>query len=81
MAQRLHFRELMATSWKCTICGFVDGGPEPPAHCPECGARPTMFVESDEPPHGIAHNPLQPRDERDQTAVAFGPGHGCVEND
>ena len=71
----------MQASWKCTICGFVDGADRPPAHCPECGARDTMFVESDEPPHGIAHNPLQPHDERDQTAFFVGPGHGCVEED
>jgi hypothetical protein len=40
-----------------------------------------MFVQSDEPPHGIAHNPLQPHDERDQTAFFVGPGHGCLEED
>jgi rubredoxin len=68
-------------SWKCTICGFVVGEAAPPAHCPECGARDVMFVASTEEPHGIAHNPLQARDERDQGAVVFGPGHGCVEND
>src|SRR3954451_23645468 len=40
-------------SWKCTICGFVDGAEKAPAHCPECGSRDTMFVASDEAPHGI----------------------------
>lgn len=40
-----------------------------------------MFVASDEPPHGIEHNPLQPRDEQDQTAVIVGPGHGCLASD
>jgi rubredoxin len=68
-------------SWKCTICGFVEGADTPPRRCPECGARDTMFVPTDEPPHGIAHNPLQPHDERDQTAVFVGPGHGCLEED
>src|SRR5258708_1426706 len=53
--------DLMKT-WKCTICGCVDGSDAAPAHCTECGARDTMFVASDEPPHGIEHNPLQPRD-------------------
>ncbi|HEX4509539.1 MAG TPA: hypothetical protein VH328_05650 [Burkholderiaceae bacterium] len=71
----------MDKTWKCTICGVVDGGISPPAHCSECGARDAMFVESEEPPHGIAHNPIQPRDERDQTSFAVGPGRGCVEED
>lgn len=81
MAQPLQLWGSMAASWKCTICGFVDGGMGAPAHCPECGARDAMFVESDEEPHGIPHNPMQARDERDQVALEFGPGHGCVEND
>jgi rubredoxin len=65
-------------TWKCTICGFVDGGEAAPAHCPECGAVETMFVASNERPHGIEHNPIQPHDERDQTDYEFSPGH-CVE--
>jgi rubredoxin len=68
-------------TWKCTICGFVSGDESAPAHCPECGAVVAMFVPSTEPPHGIPHNPLQPRDEREQGAFSVGPGHGCVEND
>jgi predicted nucleic acid-binding Zn-ribbon protein len=67
-------------TWKCTICGFVDGSEVVPAHCPECGARDTMFVPSTEPPHGIPHNPLQPHDRHDQSSVLLAPG-GCVEND
>ena len=65
-------------TWKCTICGFVDGGEQAPAHCPECGAVDNMFVSSAEPPHGIEHNPIQPHDERDQTELDFSPGH-CVD--
>jgi hypothetical protein len=67
--------------WKCTICGLVGAAAAPPAHCPECGALAEMFVPTDEPPHGIPHNPLQPHDERDQTSWVVGPGHGCLEND
>ena len=80
MARGLHFFARMQ-SWKCTICGFVAGGPEAPEHCPECSAVRAMFVESSEAPHGIPHNPLQPRDERDQGAFVVGPGHGCLEED
>jgi hypothetical protein len=68
-------------NWKCTICGFVDGGERAPVHCPECGARDTMFEATGEEPHGIPHNPFQPHDEHEQHAVILGPGHGCVESD
>ena len=71
--------EMTMSTWKCTICGFVDGSEQAPAHCPECGALQSMLVRSSEPPHGIEHNPLQPRDERDQTELDFGPGD-CVES-
>lgn len=70
--------EITMTTWKCTICGFVDGSERAPAHCPECGALEAMFVASAEPPHGIEHNPIQPRDEREQKELDFGPGR-CVE--
>jgi hypothetical protein len=67
--------------WRCTICRDVVAGQAAPAHCPECGARAVMFVPTDEPPHGVEHNPLQPRDERDQSALSVGPGHGCLGED
>ena len=67
------------TTWKCTICGFVDGSEAVPAHCPECGAVEGMFVASNEAPHGIEHNRFQPLDERDQIELDFSPGH-CVDN-
>lgn len=66
---------------KCSICGFVLAGSEAPNHCPECGARRTMFEASDEPPHGIPHNPFQPVD-REQGGEVLGPSkNGCLEND
>jgi hypothetical protein len=65
--------------WRCTICGAVLGASAPPAHCPECGARDAMFVATEEPPHGLEHNPMQPRDERDTGAFSVGPGTGCIE--
>jgi rubredoxin/uncharacterized membrane protein len=35
--------------WKCTVCGYVHSGPEPPEKCPVCGADRSMFVEITEP--------------------------------
>lgn len=32
-----------ATSWRCTVCGYVHRGPAPPEFCPVCGAAQTDF--------------------------------------
>jgi len=70
------------TNRKCTICGFVVAGEQPPAHCPECGARDSMFTATEEPPHGIPHNPLQPHDRTDNFPLDVGPGAtGCFDTD
>ena len=35
--------------WKCTVCGMVVEGENPPAACPKCGAPAEKFVKlSDE---------------------------------
>jgi nitrite reductase (NADH) large subunit len=41
----------MTVAWKCSVCGYVHEGPEPPANCPVCGAEAELFVrlELDEP--------------------------------
>ena len=31
--------------WKCTVCGYIHTGDEPPETCPICGADRSMFVE------------------------------------
>ena len=31
--------------WKCTVCGYIHTGPEPPEKCPVCGAPKNRFVE------------------------------------
>ncbi len=31
--------------WKCTVCGYIHSGPEPPETCPVCGADKSKFVE------------------------------------
>ena len=31
--------------WKCSVCGFVYTGDEPPEKCPVCGAPRSRFVE------------------------------------
>ena len=40
--------------WKCTVCGYIHEGDEPPEECPVCGADKSKFIElpSDEPAAG-----------------------------
>ncbi len=31
--------------WRCSVCGYVHTGPEPPLKCPVCGADRSKFIE------------------------------------
>jgi rubredoxin len=31
--------------WKCTVCGYIHKGDEPPETCPVCGADKSKFIE------------------------------------
>lgn len=31
--------------WKCTVCGYLHTGDEPPDICPVCGAPKEKFTE------------------------------------
>jgi rubredoxin len=32
-------------SWRCTVCGYIHSGDEPPEKCPVCGADKSLFEE------------------------------------
>ena len=32
-----------ANKWRCTVCGYIHEGPEPPDKCPVCGADKSQF--------------------------------------
>ncbi len=34
--------------WKCTVCGYIHTGDEPPEKCPVCGAPRSRFIEISE---------------------------------
>ena len=34
--------------WKCTVCGYIHEGDEPPDECPVCGADVSKFIEMDD---------------------------------
>lgn len=46
--------------WKCTVCGYIHTGEEPPENCPVCGADRSKFVEIIETktPSGITQHPF-----------------------
>jgi rubrerythrin len=31
--------------WKCTVCGYIHEGDEPPDLCPICGSPKEKFIE------------------------------------
>ncbi|PLX99101.1 MAG: hypothetical protein C0623_10400 [Desulfuromonas sp.] len=39
----------MVTKWRCTVCGYIHEGEEPPENCPICGAESDKFVALEEP--------------------------------
>lgn len=34
-------------TWRCTVCGYIHAGPEPPETCPVCGADRSFFERVD----------------------------------
>ena len=45
-----------ALRWRCTVCGYIHAGPEPPEKCPVCGADRSQFVQIE--PEGEEQTPL-----------------------
>ena len=43
-----------ARKWRCTVCGYVHTGDQPPEKCPVCGADRSKFVEIVEPAEPVA---------------------------
>ena len=39
---------MAAKRWKCSVCGYIHVGEEPPEKCPACGVDKTMFFQVDE---------------------------------
>ena len=45
--------------WKCTVCGYIYEGGEPPEFCPVCGADRTKFIEITEGAEKIFEKPWE----------------------
>lgn len=46
----------MPRRWKCTVCGYIHEGEEPPENCPICGAARTQFVLVDAEKAHLLHD-------------------------
>ena len=38
----------MSMKWRCTVCGYIHTGDQPPDKCPNCGAPREKFVQVEE---------------------------------
>jgi rubrerythrin len=43
----------MEKKWKCTVCGYIHEGQQPPDECPVCGAPQSQFVLLETVPPGL----------------------------
>jgi rubrerythrin len=46
----------MEKKWKCTVCGYIHEGEEPPDKCPVCGAPASQFVLLEKLPDALDKN-------------------------
>jgi ferredoxin hydrogenase len=40
-------KQLIVKRWKCSVCGYIHEGNNPPDTCPVCSAPKTAFEEYD----------------------------------
>jgi len=46
----------MAKKWKCTVCGYIHEGEQPPEECPRCGAPRAQFIPLEEERVNLLHD-------------------------
>ena len=58
--------------WRCSVCGYIHIGPEPPDKCPVCGADRSKFelLEDAEGAASESAQPLQPSPKKPETGSA-----------
>ncbi len=49
----------MTTTWRCTVCGYIHEGEEPPEICPVCGAGSEKFVPVEVPKAGLLREMIE----------------------
>jgi len=62
--------------WRCTVCGYIHEGEEPPEICPVCGADRSKFVEivTEEKPEEKTTAKIDPIKPETETKVSDAPG-------
>lgn len=63
--------------WKCTVCGYVHEGEEPPEECPVCHADKSKFVEIVE--EQATAKPAQPEPEKSAAQPQAAPAGADTE--
>lgn len=58
--------------WRCTVCGYIHNGDEPPEKCPVCGADKSLFEEIIEETQADPHDTEKPEDTVPETPGASG---------
>jgi hypothetical protein len=46
----------MPRRWRCTVCGYIHEGEEPPEICPACGADRSQFVPAEAEAANLLHD-------------------------
>lgn len=60
--------------WRCTVCGYIHEGEEPPDECPVCGADKSLFEEVPaEKPSATSEAAGEPAPEKPEAAAPAAP--------
>lgn len=46
----------MPKKWKCTVCGYIHEGEQPPDFCPVCGADRSKFIPVEQAKDNLLHD-------------------------
>lgn len=49
----------MTQKWKCTVCGYLHEGAEPPESCPVCGADRAKFIPLEQEKVNLLHDMIR----------------------
>jgi len=50
---------MMTNKWKCTVCGFLHEGVQPPEFCPVCGADRAKFIPLEQEKTNLLHDMIE----------------------
>jgi uncharacterized membrane protein len=60
--------------WRCTVCGYIHEGEEPPEICPVCGADRSKFVEIVDEENDDKKSKIDPLEPETDSTVSDAPG-------